>query len=121
MSAFDYAELADTAAEILAEYGQTVTRTASTAGSYNPATGSVTVTTANTSRVGADFAFGQGATTVRGQMIQKNDRRLLLDADGPVAMTDSFTIGGKNFTVVSFDQVAPAGVAVMYDIHIRSA
>lgn len=119
---FDYAELATTATELLTEFGQNVTRRAYTIGAYDPATGSATPTTADTTRKGAVFDYnlqGAGASFVRGTQIQAGDKQLLLDAAGTVTQHDHFIIGGVEYVVQTFSIVNPAGTPVMHDIHLR--
>ena len=116
---FDYAEIAAEALELLTEFGQSITRTSYTVGTYDPATGANAVTTAITTRIGAIFDFGAGKTLERGSLIQIGDKRLLLDATAAISQQDHFTIGGIEYVVVSIGEINPAGVAVMYDIHLR--
>lgn len=117
----DYSAKAASALRMLTRFGQDVTRTASTVGTYNPATGAASVSTAATTRKGVKLPFTSGTTTVRGQLVQSEDAELYLDAEGAVTLTDKFTIGGAIFSVVSFDELAPAGTAVLYTVHIRRA
>lgn len=117
---FDYAAAAADALETLAEFGAPVTRRAVTTGAYDPATGAASVTTADTVRTGVFFDFKAGAQYERGQLIQVGDKRLLLDASATVALADRFVDGaGVEWSIVSLGSIAPAGVAVLYDIHVR--
>ena len=118
---FNYDSIAAISLELLTEYGQSVTRTSYSAGTYNPATGSTTPTTATTTRKGALFSFDGGTTQVRGTMIANGDKQLLLDAEGAVSITDHYTIGGTEYTVVSIDETNPAGTAVINELHLRLA
>jgi hypothetical protein len=115
-----YADLATLSGSLLTEFGQAVTRTANTAGAYDPATGAATNTTVTTTRRGALFTYGKDAQQyVRGNLVQVNDRKLLLDPSGQVAMTDTYTIQGEVYTVVSIKPTDPAGVPVLYELHVR--
>lgn len=116
---FDYAELAATALELLTEFGGDVTRRSYTAGTYDPATGLTTPTTADTTRQGALFDFGAGKTLERGTLIQGGDKRLLVDATATVAQQDHFIVGGKEYVIISVGEISPAGTVVLYDIHLR--
>lgn len=118
--AFDYAEIAANALETLTEFGQDVTRKSFTAGTYDPATGLVTPTTANTTRKGALFDFGAGQTLERGALIQGGDKRLLVDATATINPQDHFIIGGVEYVIVSIGEINPAGTPVLYDIHLRT-
>lgn len=117
---FDYAELATTAEELLTEFGQDVTRKSYTAGTYDPATGTTTPTTANTTRKGAMFDFGAGQTLERGTLIQAGDKRLLVDATATISPQDHFIVGGEEYVIVSLGEVNPAGTVVLYDLHVRT-
>jgi len=115
-----YSDLAKVSLDLLTRFGQGITRRACAAGAYDPATGTASQTTADTSRKGAVFAFGAGVTFVRGQLVKTTDKRLLVDATGPVLETDRFLIGGIEYTVVTMDEIAPSGTPVVYDLHIRN-
>lgn len=117
--AFDYAEIAANALETLTEFGRDVTRRSYAAGTYDPATGLVTPTTADTTRKGALFDFGAGQTLERGTLIQAGDKRLLLDATATVSPQDHFIIGGVEYVIESLGEINPAGTCVLYDIHLR--
>jgi hypothetical protein len=115
-----YADTANIAANMLAQFGQAVTRTANTAGAYNPATGAAANTSVSTTRQGALFSYGKDAQQyVRGNLVQINDRKLLLDPTGSVSLTDTYTIQGEVYTVVSIKPTDPAGVPVLYELHVR--
>lgn len=116
---FDYSESAAQALELLTEFGQSVTRRSYTAGTYDPATGTTTPTTVDTTRTGALFDFSQGQQYMRGTLIQSGDKQLLLDAGATVDLKDHFVIGGTEYTIVSLGEINPAGTTVLYDIHLR--
>lgn len=115
----DYASIAANALAALTDAGQDVTLRTYTAGTYDPATGTATPTTADTTRKGVIFDFGGGATLERGTLIQVGDKRLLLDAEASVSQQDHFVIGGVDYSIVSIGEVNPAGTCVLYDIHLR--
>lgn len=117
---FDYAETKADALESLTEFGQTVTRRSYTAGTYSPTTGTTTPTTADTSRIGVLLDFGSGKTAERGTLIQAGDKRLLVDASATIDLKDHFVVGGTEYVIVSLGEINPAGVLVMYDIHLRN-
>lgn len=116
---FNYSEAVTSALETLTEFGSDVTRKSFTAGTYDPATGSVTPTTADTMRKGALFDFGAGQTLERGTLIQGGDKHLLVDATAQVALQDHFIVGGVEYVIVSIGEIAPAGTVVLYDLHLR--
>lgn len=116
----DYAELAEVSLELLTEFGADVTRKSYTVGTYDVATGANSVSTANTTRKGALFAFGAGQTLANGNLIQVGDMRLLVDAEGAIDPQDHFTVASKEYVIVSMDAVSPAGTVVLNDLHIRA-
>lgn len=115
----DYAAIAASSLAALTDAGQDVTRRSYTAGTYDPATGTTTPTTADTTRKGVILDFGSGKTLERGTLIQIGDKRLLLDAEATVSQQDHFIIGGVEYAIVSIGEVNPAGTPVLYDIHLR--
>lgn len=115
-----YSELASTALEMLTEFGQDVTRRAVTSGTYDPATGSAQPVSTDTVRKGVILDFGTGQTLERGNLIQTNDKRLLLDANGSAPqMQDRFLVGGIEYSVISIGEINPAGTPVLFDLHLR--
>lgn len=125
---FDYAEVADTAKELLAEYGRgpddikRVTLRNIVPGAYDPATGttSAPATTDNLyDGVLLDFAAGQ--TMVRGTLIQANDKQLLLspEASATLSPEDHVLVGTDEYTIVSIGTIAPAGIVVLFDLHLH--
>lgn len=120
---FDYTKSAASATKLLTKFGRTVVRTATTAGTYVPG-GTVTgATTANTNRIAAFFDYGDqgrsGEQYVRGSLVQKGDKQMLLDPNGAAELTDLYTVGSDVYTVVSIGEVNPAGTVVLFDIHVR--
>lgn len=115
----DWNSLAVDVTELLGEF-QDVTRRSHTIGSYDPATGTNTDTTADTTRKGALLDFGAGQTLVRGTLIQSGDKRLLLDSTATIAPQDHFIVGGTEYVIVSIGEVNPAGTRVLYDLHLRT-
>ena len=115
----DYSANAATALRMLTNYGQSVTRRTYSAGTYDPATGTTTPTTADTTRKGALFDIASGTTTVRGTLVQVSDKQLYLDAQGAAEVTDHYIADGDEYTVVSVGEINPAGTPVLFDLHLR--
>lgn len=123
-----YDDIADVSLDLLTEFGQAVTRRAVTIGSYDPATGSAATATADTTRRGAIFDIGgsdtqpsSGGQFLRGSLVQVGDRRLLIDAEASVNPQDRMIVSGVEYCIISVGVVAPAGTAVLYDLHVRAA
>lgn len=115
-----YSETAASAKKLLTKKGQQVTRRAYTEGTYDPATSTASVVTTDSTRVGVLFDFGSGQSHVRGSLIVANDKRLLLDADATVNQQDHFIVGGREYTIVSVGEINPAGISVLFDLHLRA-
>lgn len=123
MSAFDYANSAATALRLLAKFGQNVTLTRPTTGTYDPALGTAPVTEATETRKAALFDYDRinfGQTLEDGSRIQVGDRRCLMGNDGSAPTTfDFITVGGIKYPVKVVKVLSPAGVPVLYDMLIR--
>jgi hypothetical protein len=120
MTAAIYVRAQATALRLLTKFGQTVTLRSYTAGTYDPATGKATPTRADTSRHGAKLGFGENQTTVRGNLIEVEDTRLLLDASAAApSVHDHFIIQGTEYKIVSIADTNLAGTPCIYDIHLR--
>lgn len=124
MSAF-YDEMADTAAELLDELGQTVTVTRLTAASYDTATAQVSTTPATSTVKGAETAYRKDQ--VNGELIQVGDKQVLiaaLDTSGvqiaAPAPGDSATLAdGVVWPIKALEPINPAATAVAYLLLLR--
>ena len=117
--AFDYSKSAATADKILTKFGQDITITRRTAGTYNTSTGTATVT--ETTQTGTGAIFDWANRNIDGILIKTGDRRLLLSAVGLTApvVNDTVTVGTTVFTIVQVSPFSPAGTVVMYELNLR--
>ncbi len=118
MSEF-YEDLAETASELIEEFGTDLVLTHVVSGAYDPATGDVTNT--ETTHTGFGAAFDYESRDVDGTKIKVGDQRILIAVAGmaePEA-DDRVAINGKTFTVVLSRTLAPAGVPVVFDVQAR--
>lgn len=133
--AFDWGATAQDTLEALvdaggAEPGVTLTRTPK--GAYDPALGEAAPSGAPivTRGVGLTFDYGlqnSGAGTSGGSLIQAGDRQLLLSsltAAGvaiplPVKGDSCLAPDGVTYNVENVKTLAPAGVAVLYELQLR--
>lgn len=119
MSTF-YVEAAAVASELLAEYGGPAVLTRTTAGDYDPETGSTIGETVSTwNGTGARFDYSQNS--IDGSLIRQGDQRVYLSVSGVVnpQTGDTLTMGGKVFTVIESRPLQPALVAVLYEVQVR--
>ncbi len=122
---FDYSEIAETANEIIEEFGQAVTLTHVIPGAYDPTTGGVTNTT--TTQTGTGAVVNWAARQIDGTLIRATDKRLLLSPlnTAGAALTapvlgDTVSIGGVTYTLVEpLKEINPAGTVVLFDVNLR--
>lgn len=117
---FDYAAAAADAAELLAEFGATVTVTRTTAGTYDPDTGT-TGAGASQTWTPSGVKLEYSASAVDGTHILSGDQRVYMSAVpglDPKA-GDTVTLGAEVWRVVISRTLAPAGVAVLLDVQVR--
>lgn len=115
-----YSEIADTATEILTEFGAPAILTRSVPGTYDPTTGATAapvVTTYN--GIGAKFDYSQ--RDIDGTQIKFGDQRFYLSTAGIVQPQtgDTLTIAGTVFDVIASRPLQPALTAVLHDVQIR--
>lgn len=107
------------------KYGQTVTLTRTTEGSYDPSTGGRTGdSTATYSVVGHVTQIE--AEDVDGTLVQQKDKRVELSgqsfADHGITPTDDdkLTIGSEVHEIVMLETVSPGGTAIRHDAIVRA-
>lgn len=121
MSEF-YTDLAATAESLLQELGQLITLRKQASGTYDSSTGTATVTPADTVGVGVALGFNDQRRTfgrIEGTAVQVGDRRVLWRGLAVPAPGDQLLIGGVAWTILAADQLNPAGVVLLYEIHAR--
>lgn len=118
---FDYDEIAATADELLAEFGQSCSLGSVTDGAYNPETGEASPASTTHPVTAAIFAYPQ--RFVDGTLIRVGDKRALVS---PVGLTvdpkpgDTLTdAAGAVFQVIDAKPTAPAGAAVLWTLQVR--
>jgi hypothetical protein len=118
---FDYADIANTADELLAEFGQACSLGSVTDGAYDPATGEAAPATTTHAITAAIFAYPQ--RFVDGTLIRVGDKRALVS---PVGLTvdpkpgDTLTdAAGKVYQVIDAKPTAPAGTVVLWTLQVR--
>ncbi len=120
---FDYSSVADTALQVLTDFGQTVVLVLPTTGIYDPATSFAPVSEATEDRQAALFDFERinfGMTLENGTLIQAGDRRCLMDAKGTPPTTACFIeVAGERYPILDIKSTNPAGTPVLYDMLLR--
>lgn len=117
MAGFNYAEMALTAAELIAEFGQTgaLRRQVSDNDPFNP---TLTPTDYACTFAVLDYA----KRDVDGTLIKQTDQMVYLSTSGlsvTPETTDQLVVGGTPLTVVSVKPLSPAGVVVFWELQVR--
>lgn len=109
----------DTALRLLTKFGQSVTHTIRTPGTYNTATGSVTVSETTQSVNAAMFDFG--SEEIDGMIVIAGDKRVYIASSGVTApkVDDTLTVGGVVWTIKRVSDLNPAGTSIIYDVQVR--
>ena len=117
MSRF-YQNLAATASRLLANKGQSVTFSRETSTGFDPALGVDTTTTSSYSGNGG--AFDYNSSEIDGEIIQRGDIRLVLEAvDTAPLIGDTCDIDSLAYRVMNVKPTSPAGVPVIYELQLR--
>lgn len=118
--AFDYADMALTADELLAEFGAAATLTRTTAGQYDPETGTSTPESTVTQAITA-VCIDYEAKFIDGTLIIRGDKQVFMSAKGvtPPAAGDKFTWPAAEYSVIAATPLAPAGIVLLYELQVR--
>jgi hypothetical protein len=114
---FDYAAAAASALDMLNRFGAPATLKRTTAGTYDPATGTATETVIDLATTAVVLAFPQ--KYIDGTLIRQGDRRALCAPGVEPKAGDRFAWQGVEYTVIGATPIAPAGVAVLFEAQIR--
>ena len=90
-------------------------------GTYDATTGINATSYADTTWKGAMLDFGSGKTEVSGGLVQVGDKRLLLESGAAPQLEDRIIVGGVEYAIISVGSLAPSGVDVLFDLHLRGA
>jgi hypothetical protein len=120
-----YERIQATVNKMLKGKGQAITITRQSSGTYDPATGTATVTTSTQTGWGAVFDYG--TKQIDGTLIKAGDKQLLLSALNAAGtlltapeLNDTVTIGGVIYTLVQpLKTLSPAGTIVMFECNLR--
>jgi hypothetical protein len=114
-----YNDMATTANELLSEFGQSVTLTRKSTGSYDPATSTSIIT--ETTQTGKAAIFPRGIKDIDGTLIKQGDYQMLLSPKNitiPI-VGDTVTINSIIYTITMIHETAPANTSVLIDCNIR--
>lgn len=131
---FNYINSAETASKLIEKFGRTITHRRITLGTYDPNTDTFIVaggggqgnmqgqqgaTNVDTTIKACDFAVN-GQDFVNNTLIQEGDRYALIEPKlVNIVMTDQLIIGADTWSIIRIEDVAPAGVVVLFKVYIR--
>lgn len=125
MSEF-YDDMAATAAELIAEFGQPVTLTHSVPGAYDTETGTSAAATVTTQAcLGVEEAYS--ARSIDGTLILAGDKKLMLSVETTAgtavtapAVEDTVTFADASvWTIKAVEPLSPGGTALLYTLQLR--
>ena len=113
---------------MIAAKGQTVTITRKTVGDYDPATSSAWVLESTQTGKGVILPLSASVRKLAGTNIAATDSQCLLsaltntgDALAAPSLDDTITdMAGTVYTVTDIAALAPAGLAIVYDLTVRA-
>jgi hypothetical protein len=114
---FDYAHSAATALRLLQRFGASATLKRQSAGSYDPSTGSDTVTETSLTTTAAVFAYDQ--SYIDGTLILQGDQLAYLSNEQEPQQGDLLAWQGADYRVVAVKPLSPAGTVVLYEAQLR--
>lgn len=115
-----YPDLAAVATTLLKDKGQVISFSRDNVTSFDPGQGIETKGTPITYS-GNGAIFGFNASEVDGTVVQRDDKRMILEAvDTPPLIGDEAVVGGVTHRIVNVENVAPAGETVIYKVQLRA-
>ena len=124
--AFDYANTAQTVLRLLARFGAATTLTRPGVSAYDPTTGTVNATPVVDAVTAAVFPYmlrRLDDRSIDGTLIFATDKQAYIASPTGLAEPkpgDVLLWQGVGLTVVTCKSVAPAGVAVIYEMQVRA-
>lgn len=123
MTEFNYANSANTATRLLTRFGRDITHRAVSEGTYNTSTSTYTNTETNTTVKACDFDFKEkanGQSYFDSALVQQGDRyALVAPSIANIDTSDKLVIDGVIWNIINVKKLAPAGVLVLWTLHIR--
>jgi hypothetical protein len=116
---YDYSKPAATALRLLTKFGAAATIKQLSSDGYNPATGTASVLTASQACFAAVFDIEQ--KMVDGTNVLAGDKTAYVSASGVTEPKEGsvLTWQGKDYRIVKHKTLAPAGVAVLFELQVR--
>ena len=111
------------ALNMITDFGQTITLRNITPGTYDPATGTQPPELIQEQPASGILLDYKGFDLQPGTLIQQGDKKLKVPAKGlewsPTLQTKAI-IQDETWSVVNVKEINPAGVAILYELQVRS-
>lgn len=119
------ADMAATAAALLAEYGEPVTLRRETGGDFDPVTGTMSPGAAELkptgpTTIGMPMPLTEKNKSLFGGMIQSGDRIYVLDNSVEPLLTDKLIVNGEPWNIVHIQKPTVNGQVIVYRVLVRS-
>ena len=115
---FNYADMQGTATSLVTYFGQTLTFTRSTEGTYSAATLSATETASTFTGIGVEANYR--TMEIDGTRIISGDKKLIMNAMTTApAEGDIVAVNSTDYRVMSVMAKNPAGTIITYELQVR--
>lgn len=119
VAAYDYTAFKASITDKISRFGQDVIVRAISAGAYDPATGTNTTTSSDTTRKG--LVFEPTGDKEGNDLIKDAEKDLYLEASTPAPeLDDKIVIGGTTYEILSIKTIGPSGQALAFHLELRS-
>lgn len=108
-------------ANAIKQFGMPMTLSVETAGTYDPATGVISVATTTTYPVDG-LVVEYESKDIDGSLIKLGDKKILMTASDttPEPTSDyTLTMSSIDWAVINCNPIAPAGLAIVYEVQVR--
>lgn len=115
----NYNALKNTARNLLASFGQSMTLTKYLVDTYDSTTGVNSSTTSTTTDIGVILPYGDAIVSTSNSLIQQNDQQVFIQMATIPNVADRLTVAGVVYDIVSVKAIEPAGINVLYELQVR--
>lgn len=116
---FDYTKSSATALKLLTKFGASATLIKRTEGSYDPATGSNTITETSYTVQAVLLNYRANETNTQGLLIQAKDRKVIMQATTVTPdVSDTFTFNSVTYRILEVKTLSPAGTNILHELRV---
>lgn len=115
----NYNELKLTARQLLKEFGREVSLIRRTGDTYTPDNGLVKGTEQTIRGPAVNFPFKKSDRLRPDTLIQAGDEQVIIELSVKPRSTDLIDLDGVVYSIIDVENIAPAGVNVIYILHAR--